>query len=337
MNSLIKFIVSTHSADMWLKLALLLVCILFLMKRKRINEISNYEGFHQTEPFILKSGNAIYDDFYVSVYDTINTNLVLLDGLVDSIIKNTQMDVSLTNKSAQGVDFIGQGYKVCNVLCMNSKTGDVCDLFKKRNLECVGVDMCDKMVEYAKYKYPSNTFMLMSNDPLYFDEKVFSHVVCLEMGYYEIAKYGNKYQMLLNIHKWLKNGGYFVVHLVDMKKYDIGMRMLLNNGEIAVEPLLEKSGSKYSKVVVDYGDFEYKNEFSYGDKCVLKKEMFVDKKTKCIRQNEMEYEMESLDKSILFIESCGFSQKGKYKYLDENKDSGEFIYVFQKMDVVDFV
>lgn len=322
MNSLLKFILSTKKNDLWLKLALFLCLLFFLLRRKRLAVFSGYEGFQQDEQFIVKRGGVnVYDDFYAPIYDTLNPVSATTENIVDAIVKNTQADEPNTH-----------------VLNLNAKNGGVCRAFHSRKIKCVGVEKYGQMAEYTNSRYGGDlgTPILCSGceNTMEFENGGFSHVVCLGIdGFYGMGY--QKRQILLNVHRWLKNGGYFVVYLVDRKNTNIlGSYVPVYSGKIMQQ-------ENVKNLAVDYGDFEYKCSCgAEGANCVVIEETFRDKKTGSVRKNEMEWEIEDLAKSVAFIESCGFIQKGEIGAGGAHVSRGvhgEHIYIFQKADVVGFL
>jgi hypothetical protein len=376
MNSLLKFILSTKVGDLWLKFAIFLLIILFLLRRKRIAKMAGYEGFQQKDQFVVKTGIDVYDDFYSTIYDLLNLDKDEINNIVDIVVKNTQ----ITDYSS--------------ILDINAKTGELCHSLNVRGIKCTGIEKSPYMVDYAKYKYCRNKEVCIVAENNYentmmYDSGIFSHVVCLGIdGFYALGEREEQKKVLFNVHKWLKCGGYFIVQLVDKTKYNMlsrlynnsdgngddngmnGAHNTWNNTANNIDDETENNGVlhwlnmnifnnlgwKFSfscldntkhgginKAVVDYGDFEYKCEFNEcstkvgkSAEKVTKTETFVDKKTGSVRKNEIDFNISRLEDDVAFIESCGFIQKGKIGNI-RKKVEHEYIYLFQKMDVVDFV
>jgi hypothetical protein len=321
---------------------------------------------------------------------------------------------------------------------LNAKTGVVCSLFNEQCIPCSGIESSREMVEYAKYKNGDENGGREHNEldiavirqeeygnTMLYDSGSFTHIVCLGIdGFYGMGgirgmgiDQERQKKIVMNVHKWLKHGGYFVIQLVDKKKYNMFSHLyhksssdvdsfddsdadydsIVNlpkkvylhkeNREIGsghgvgdhdgnvlfrwiggtIDNIKnwwsgrndEHSGNTsmdgrgmgcegengnscpIKKVVIDYGDFEYKCEWCDNDAAslkMMKMETFTDKKSGNVRKNELEFTIPHIKNVVSLIESCGFSEKGK---INVGKSSNEgkrgCIYIFQKMDVVDFI
>ena len=63
-----------------------------------------------------------------------------------------------------------------NFLCLDSKTGNMCQLLSK-NMNVVGLDT-KEMTKIAKEKYPELYFMHGDMNPLLFKSNLFTHIYC---------------------------------------------------------------------------------------------------------------------------------------------------------------
>ena len=71
MNSIINILTSTNPNLFFTRLALILGIILAVIILYKISEppFKKIENFTQKEPFVLKTNQNVYDDFYVDIYD----------------------------------------------------------------------------------------------------------------------------------------------------------------------------------------------------------------------------------------------------------------------------
>ena len=106
MKSVIKFFKQINrifmKQNIWTKTAISMGIILIILIIVNRSAPCNQEGFTQREKFVLKEGNAIYDDFYCSIYDELVYDNVKNDfevGELKRLIKPTSqsrvLDLSL--------------------------------------------------------------------------------------------------------------------------------------------------------------------------------------------------------------------------------------------------
>jgi len=285
-----------------LTLLFILVIVLFRgFERKK-------EGFEQQDKFLFKTNADIYDDFYADIYDYLVFNNLKDDYEVGQIINKTQ-------PSEQSV-----------ILDVGSGTGHHVANFASKGYNIVGVDTSKAMVEKAKEQYPQYNFDVgdvLNSDQ--YNSNTFTHILCL---YFTIYYFKDKSVFFNNAMKWLKHGGYLVVHLVDRRNFD----PILPPGN----PLLFVSPQKYAKeritnTKVKFKDFAYQADFKLDEtnntaKFVEKFKNDVDGKT---RKNEHTFYMNDIADIVNEAQNAGFIVleqidliKCQYEY--------QYLYIFTK-------
>jgi len=173
----------------------LLLIVVSLFKKVFGREI---EGFTDETRFLFKNGDAIYDDFYASVYDFLVFNQLKNDYEVGVIINS-----AFANEQSVIADIgCGTGHHV------NELTNRL-----SNDLSIVGIDRSPAMIQKAKELYPNLQFKLGNAlEESLFQPSSLTHILCLYFTIYDIQE---KYFFFKNCMQWLMPGGYFIVHLVD--------------------------------------------------------------------------------------------------------------------------
>ena len=189
---------------------ILLFCLLFLILVVLLNTVSMRrklkEGYEQRdneekgEKFILKEGNDIYDDFYISIYDDLFYSTMKDDYEIGQIINKTEP----TSES--------------RILDIGSGTGHHVSKLQEQGYNVIGLDASEAMVKKAKDTFPSSEFIVGdATGALNFQFNYFTHIMCMYFTIYHIK---NKERFFTNVINWLMPGGYFILHLVDRENFD---------------------------------------------------------------------------------------------------------------------
>jgi SAM-dependent methyltransferase len=216
-------------------MAVLLILIVFF----KSFSITKKEGFQQTDNFLFKTGDEVYDNFYASIYDYLVFNNLKNNYEIGSIINSTSPD-----ETSVIVD-IGSG------------TGHHVSNFASKGLNIMGIDISPSMVEEAKSNFPEYNFEVgdaMDASQLKYNSV--THILCL---YFTLYYFKDKRQFFDNCMDWLMPGGYLIVHLVDRDRFD----PILPPGN----PLYIVSPQKYakeriSKTKITFNDFVYDSNFN---------------------------------------------------------------------------
>jgi SAM-dependent methyltransferase len=189
---------------------ILLFCLLFLILVVLLNTVSMRrklkEGYEQRdneekgEKFILKEGNDIYDDFYISIYDDLFYSSMKDDYEIGQIINKTEP----TSES--------------RILDIGSGIGHHVSKLEEQGYHAIGLDASEAMVKKAKETFPSSEFIVGdATGALNFQFNYFTHILCMYFTIYHIK---NKERFFTNVINWLMPGGYFILHLVDRDNFD---------------------------------------------------------------------------------------------------------------------
>lgn len=265
------------------------------------------EGFQQREKFVLKQNADSYDGFYSHIYDKIHMPQKHTDDILKTIFNSTGADESSV------------------VLDVGCGTGEVMGSLQKTGAKCMGIDKSQAMVSQALSKYPDIRVQCSDVlDPINYNRKTFSHILCLNFTIYEIE---NKTKFFENCKYWLKNGGYLVIHVVNKQKFNTvvnaGLPVFIDNPQKHTKERITKSS-------VNFLDFVYdaKYDIKPDNDVVTFTETFTDGHTKHIRQNERTLFMESEANIVKIARDNGFTLHGQINMEPINDDMYQYLYIF---------
>jgi SAM-dependent methyltransferase len=256
----------------------------------------------------LKEGPAIYDDFYVNIYDQLVYNQAKDNYEIGEILNATKP----TSESI--------------VLDIGSGTGHHVALLESQGIETTGVDSSDAMVKKARENYPDYKFVKGSvMDPSLFMPDSYTHILCL---YFSIYYFQDKTKFFDNTMKWLMPGGFLVVHLVDREMFDPILP--------PANPLFLVSPQKYAKERITqskvmFNNMEYVANFDLdGEKNVATfSEKFKEKDGDKVRKNKHTFYMEPHKSIIVMAQESGFILQGKIDLLKVGYEY-QYLYIFVK-------
>ena len=292
----------------WGKLLLFIILLLLLVIGFKGLKSGLQEGFVQNDALVTKTGVEVYDDFYAEIYDYLVFNNMKDEYEIGQIIKTT------TPNSKSVILDIGSG------------TGHhVADLASK-GLDVLGIDISPSMVSKAKEQYPDYKYEV--SDALDGDKFVsgsFTHIMCM---YFTIYYFKDKSIFFNNVMKWLKPGGYLILHLVDRKNFD----PILPPGN----PLLLVSPQKYAKeritsTKIKFNDFSYTADFQLDETKNEAKfiEKFKNDSDGKIRKHELTMYMTDIDDIVSEAQMAGFIVDQKID-LVKCQYEYQYLYVFTK-------
>lgn len=288
---------------------ILIFMTLFLILIVFFKSFSNNkrEGFQQTDTFLFKTGDEVYDNFYASIYDYLVFNNLKNDYEVGSIINSTS-----PNETSVIVD-IGSG------------TGHHVSSFASKGLNIVGIDISPSMVQEAKNNYPEYNFQVGdAMEAGQFNYNSVTHILCL---YFTIYYFKDKRQFFDNCMDWLMPGGYLIVHLVNREKFD----PILPPGN----PLFIVSPQKYAKkritkTKITFNDFVYDSNFNMDTENDIatfdEKFKFHDGK---VRKQQQKLYMEDTSTIVNIAQECGFIVHAKIDLVKCAYDN-QYVYIFVK-------
>ena len=295
---------------------ILLFCLLFLMlvvlfNRKKPLSIEGYEQQDKAtkgENFILKEGNDIYDDFYISIYDDLFYSSMKDDYEIGQIISKTDA----TSES--------------RILDIGSGTGHHVSKLGEQGFHAIGLDSSESMVKKAKETYPSSEFVTGdAMGALDFQYNYFTHILCM---YFTVYHMKNKERFFTNVINWLMPGGYFILHLVDRDAFD--PILPAGQGFLIVSPQ-KYAKKRITKTSVHFNDFVYSADFDLNSNknIAVFNEKFKFKNGSRVRKNQHVLYMETADDILTIAQECGFIIDGKIDLLKCGYDS-QFLFILRK-------
>jgi len=298
---------STFGKILIFTILLLIIVIFFkhLSKFGKNNSNELREGFMQSENFLFKEGEDVYDDFYAGVYDHLVYNQYKNDYEIGMVINNT----GPTSKSVIADIGCGTGHQVAK---LNEKI---------KNIKVIGIDISPSMVKIAKENYPQYDFQVGNalNNYL-FQMHSLTHILCL---YFTIYFIKDKMHFFYNCVDWLMPGGFLILHLVDRERFD----PILPPGN----PLFIVSPQKYAKkrithTKVTFNDFVYISNFNLdtgNDKAIFE-EKFKFNNGSTRKQDQVLY-MEDTPSIVNMAQEAGLNLHTK---IDMVKCAYEYQYLY---------
>jgi len=283
--------------------SLLVISMLLLSKFNKIRE-----GFEQSDQFLFKSGNDVYDEFYADIYDY----------LVFSNQKDEYEVGEIVNKTTPTSE--------SKILDVGSGTGHHVAEFASHGLDVLGIDISPSMVKKAKDDFPQYKFEVGdATNSGEFGPNSFTHITCM---YFTIYYIQDKTQFFQNAMKWLRPGGYLVLHLVDRDQFD----PILPPGN----PLLYVSPQRYAQkritsTKVKFNDFNYSADFKLNQSTNIAtfEEKFKNDADGKVRKNEHIMYMPTLDTIVNEAQQQGFILDSKVDLLNVQYEY-QYLYFFVK-------
>ena len=270
-------------------LALLLVILIFS------NCSLRREGFNNPKrKYEIKRGNEIYDETYTNIYDNLVYNPTKNLYEVDKIL---------------ALDGPKNNIKILDIGC---GTGHHVDLFNKNKIEVIGIDKSEAMIEQARKNYPELKFKVSNAlNTMEFMHNSFSYITCF---YFTIYYIKNKALFFQNCFDWLVPGGFLVLHLVNIKKFDPILPAA--NPFVIISPQ-NYSSKRLTKSVIEFEALNYNSKFILDEKInansitlsspnALFKETIKFKNSNKTRVNEHNLYMQSRHSILSLAKDVGF-------------------------------
>lgn len=302
-KSVINFYNKLSNIGKLLVLTAFLLIIIVLFK----SFIPIKENFITDNKILIKSNEAVYDDFYADIYDYLVYSNVKNDYEVGTIINSTSPN------EASIIADIGCG------------TGHHVKSLSENNLKVIGIDKSPSMIEYAKSQFPEGNFQVGDAlDNGLFKMNSLTHILCL---YFTIYFIKDKKHFFDNAMDWLMPGGFLIIHLVDREHFD----PILPPGN----PLYIVSPQKYAKeritsTKVTFNDFVYNANFNLDKEndtaSFEEKFKFNDGK---VRKQEHVLYMNDLGDIVNMAQDAGFLLHAKIDLLRVAYEY-QYLYVFMK-------
>jgi len=255
----------------------------------------------------------IYDKFYAGVYDDLMRFPPKDEYEVDAI---------------DGVIKLGS-LPCANAVDLGSGTGHHVKLLAKKGMKCLGIDASKDMVAKAKENYPDMHFKQADiTSSMALEPSSVSLITSFSFTIYYLSS-PEKRVFFQNCFRWLKPGGYLVIHLVNKDKF--------NTIIPAADPFIIISPQNYVKQrlthsVVHFNKHKYTADFKFDEKGgnkVRLEEWFKHRKNGNVRQNEHVLHMERQTDILALSKDVGFKMKSKID-LGACGYENQFLYVLQK-------
>lgn len=275
------------------------------------------EGLREKgKKFTLKKGPAIYDEFYVQLYDDLLFSKSKVDFEIAEIIKKA----ALTKQS--------------RILDLGSGCGHhVGALHANGYAQVQGLDISPYMVRQAKQNYPEARFSegdLL--DTMLYPGDSFTHVTCFYFTLYYIQ---NKERFFQNCWHWLRPGGILVIHVVDPEQFD---PIIPAGDPFRIVSPQSYADKRLTKTVVKFDQFDYQANFEMMPRGVGEgiqdvnatlTETFTRKDNQTIRKNEHGFYMPPESVILALAKQAGFIVRAKID-LVECQYAHQYLYVLEK-------
>lgn len=308
--------------NVWFRVLLIVVTMLLLIsaynkiqrhKTPRPYSGSFMESFVQSSGSSSKSGVIVKTDadtkdaFYAAVYDELFNQKVNNAYEVGAII-NKYPDIS---NQTVALD-IGAG------------TGAYMNAFIQHGItDITGIESSADMIAQAKKSHPS--LNIVKGDPTVVSSFKPDSFTLVSMLNFEVYYIPNTEQLFSNIYDWLKPGGYFVLHLVDPRRFNAASMLGGDNAVPTPTP-----ASNNARSVAKFNDFEYKSDVQiFPNDVVQFMEVFTDDKTGKVRKNVRNFRMPSPQTFIELATGVGFNMLGQIDLVKAQKEH-QFFYLFYK-------
>ena len=243
LNKIKKKLLSFNLSNitLWCKILIFISIILFILILA--NKVKpRVEGFTQSKKFVTKNNN-LYDDFYCSIYD---------DLVFDTTKNKFELDE---------LKYITKLSEKSKVLDVGSGKGHHVKYLKDMGADSTGIDKSKSMIDLAKKKYPKCKYKHGDVlDSMHFNQDQFTHILSLYFTTYYIE---DKFKFFQNAFKWLKPGGYLVIHLVNRNKFD---PIVNTSNPVHMVSVQKHAPKRITNSVVKFNDFTYKANFKLKDK-----------------------------------------------------------------------
>lgn len=278
--------------------------LIYILIYKTTTDLETFDNGNKS--FEHKNDQAIYDSFYVDVYDDILFNEFKNEYEIGTILNKTPP----TKRSV--------------ILDIGSGTGHHIGLLTQKGYDCQGIDLSSAMVSKAKRNYPSCKFS--QGDALksiQYQPNSFTHITCL---YFTIYMIKNKRLLFQNCMQWLKPGGYLLLHLVDRDKFDPILPVADVLAYINPQDYTKKRITTTQAV---FKNHDYKADFDIINNKGTFVETFVHRKNGSVRKHTHHLYMETQQDILSLAQSAGFILSSQ----SDMKSVGykhQYIYILQK-------
>ena len=268
-------------------------------------------GSSRTGNVIVKNGDDMKDAFYAAVHDQLFNQKVNNAYEVGAIV-NKYPDIS---NNAIALD-IGAG------------TGAYMDAFVQHGItDITGIESSADMIAQAKKAHPGLNLNIVKGDPTVVSAFKPDSFTLVSMLNFEVYYISNTEQLFSNIYAWLKPGGYFVLHLVDPRRFSAASML---GGDASATRTTTTATQKGAQSVAKFSDFEYTSDVQiFPNDFVQFMEVFTDDKTGGVRKHARDFRMPSPQTFIELAAGAGFNMLGQIDLVKAQREH-QFFYLFYK-------
>jgi len=141
--------------------------------------------------------------------------------------------------------YVENGERILDLGCGN---GRLVELFKDKQVEYVGVDGSEKLIEIAKKKYPGRNFQVADALNLPFPNNYFDKIFCIAVLPH-IPSQRFRLQVAKEARRVLKPGGIFIVSVWDLWRRPRTLKLIFN---FAVLKMLGRSELDFRDVFIPW-------------------------------------------------------------------------------------
>ena len=265
-------------------------------------------GSGSSSNIIVKKDADTKDAFYAAVYNQLFNQKVDNAYEVGAIINKYP---AISNQTV--------------ALDVGAGTGAYMNAFIQKGITNItGIETSADMIAQAKKAHPDRKLNIVQGDPTVptaFEPDSFTLVSMMNFEVYYIP---NTEQLFSNIYAWLKPGGYFVLHLVDPRRFNPSS--LLGGGGGGTT----SATRTHAQNVVKLNDFEYKSDVQvFPNDMVQYMEVFTHDKTGKVRKNVRNFKIPSPQSFIELATGVGFNMLGQINLVKAQKEY-QYFYLFYK-------
>lgn len=142
--------------------------------------------------------------------------------------------------------YVKEGERILDLGCGN---GRLFEFFKNRNVEYIGVDNVEKLIEIARKKYPEAKFLVGDALNLPFSDNYFDKVFSIAV-FHHIPSGEFRLQFLKEVRRVLKQEGLLILTVWDLWRRVASLKLLT---KFTIFKIFGKSGLDFKDVFVPWG------------------------------------------------------------------------------------
>ena len=307
-----KFLQNQNRILLYLSLFLCAALVAVLVYRSRRPPV---EGFTQSERFVVRRQEDVYDEFTAQIYDQLHQPASCAKSLFDDVEKLTQMEGGTSTSSSSPV-----------ILDVGCGTCELTHYIASKGYTVYGVDQSIDMIEYSRGKYADLNLKVGDvTHPSTYDRRTFSHIFMTGNTVYHFP---DKVHLFRNLYDWLRPHGYLILQVCDRERF--------STIPAAATPALiptpqDHTSERILATDIDFVDFTYQCQYNFDQAApadvVVLEETFTDHASRHVRKHEMTLHMSPLDQVIYQAQYAGFLVHGQMKV---KADPHQYVFVLER-------